>query len=235
MNKKVAGGSSQRGITGLETAIILIAFVVVASVFAFTILSTGIFTSERAKETIFAGVEETKGALEPSGSVVAYKADRGGVDTIYKVSFIVSNVVSGAPIDLTPPYTADATGTDPDFSSGAEYNTVVSYSDKNQFLSDVPWTIDWLGTDGGDNLLEEGEKAEISVWLLIRDTSQPITSSTATSYWTADANGASGIRSTGVVLTKHDQFTLKISPPSGAYMSVRRNVPARLDAVMDLQ
>ena len=31
---------SERGITGLETAIILIAFVVVASVFAFTILST---------------------------------------------------------------------------------------------------------------------------------------------------------------------------------------------------
>ena len=44
-----------RGITGLETAIILIAFVVVASVFAFTVLSTGIFASERSKETVFAG------------------------------------------------------------------------------------------------------------------------------------------------------------------------------------
>ena len=32
----------QRGVTGLETAIILIAFVVVASVVAFTVLSTGI-------------------------------------------------------------------------------------------------------------------------------------------------------------------------------------------------
>ena len=40
---------NQRGITGLETAIILIAFVVVASVFAFTVLSTGIFASERSK------------------------------------------------------------------------------------------------------------------------------------------------------------------------------------------
>ncbi|MEE8363798.1 MAG: archaellin/type IV pilin N-terminal domain-containing protein, partial [Dehalococcoidia bacterium] len=45
----------QRGITGLETAIILIAFVVVASVFAFTVLSTGIFSSERSKETVYAG------------------------------------------------------------------------------------------------------------------------------------------------------------------------------------
>jgi len=38
--------TKQRGITGLETAIILIAFVVVASVFAFTVLSTGVFSSE---------------------------------------------------------------------------------------------------------------------------------------------------------------------------------------------
>ena len=49
MFKIVIRGSSQRGITGLETAIILIAFVVVASVFAFTVISTGIFTSETSK------------------------------------------------------------------------------------------------------------------------------------------------------------------------------------------
>ena len=36
----------RRGITGLETAIVLIAFVVVASVFAFAVLSTGLLSSE---------------------------------------------------------------------------------------------------------------------------------------------------------------------------------------------
>ena len=36
----------ERGITGLETAIILIAFVVVASVFAYSVLSAGIFSSQ---------------------------------------------------------------------------------------------------------------------------------------------------------------------------------------------
>ncbi len=48
----------QRGITGLETAIVLIAFVVVSSVFAFAALSTGLFTSDKAKETIKAGLAE---------------------------------------------------------------------------------------------------------------------------------------------------------------------------------
>jgi flagellin-like protein len=40
---------AQRGVTGLETAIIMIAFVVVASVFAMTTLKTGIFAAEQGQ------------------------------------------------------------------------------------------------------------------------------------------------------------------------------------------
>ena len=43
----------ERGITGLETAIVLIAFVVVAAVFAFTVLTTGLFATEKAKASSF--------------------------------------------------------------------------------------------------------------------------------------------------------------------------------------
>ena len=61
----------QRGVTGLETAIILIAFVVVASVFAFTVLSIGIFSAEKGKETIHAGLREARSSLQLKGSVTA--------------------------------------------------------------------------------------------------------------------------------------------------------------------
>ena len=44
----------ERGITGLETAIVLIAFVVVSSVFSFAALPTGLFSTDKAKETIAA-------------------------------------------------------------------------------------------------------------------------------------------------------------------------------------
>ena len=64
-------GRDQRGITGLETAIILIAFVVVASVFAYTVLSAGIFSSEKGKEAIHAGLEQARGSMELVGSVKA--------------------------------------------------------------------------------------------------------------------------------------------------------------------
>ena len=63
--------SDQRGITGLVTAIVLIAFVVVASVFAFAVLSTGLLSSEKSKETIIGGLEETSATVVLRGSVIA--------------------------------------------------------------------------------------------------------------------------------------------------------------------
>ena len=61
----------QKGITGLETAIVLIAFVVVSAVFAFAALSTGIFTTDKAKDTIKAGLSEAQGTLEVRGGIKA--------------------------------------------------------------------------------------------------------------------------------------------------------------------
>ena len=61
----------QRGITGLETAIVLIAFVVVSSTFAFAALTTGLFSADKSKETINKGLEEALGTLEVTGSIWA--------------------------------------------------------------------------------------------------------------------------------------------------------------------
>jgi archaellin len=120
----------------------LIAFVVVASVFAFTVLSTGIFASERSKETVFAGLDEVRSSLEPRGSVVAYKGRVGvtaAFDTIYKVVFIVANAVQGESINLTPPYSTNDAADYPDVvSPAAQYKTVISYTDTDQYVNDVP-------------------------------------------------------------------------------------------------
>ena len=62
-------GRGQRGITGLETAIVLIAFVVMSSVFAFAALSTGLFSADKSKETINAGLSEARSTLEVRGSI----------------------------------------------------------------------------------------------------------------------------------------------------------------------
>ena len=72
----------RRGITGLETAIILIAFVVVASVFAYTVLSAGIFSSEKGKQAVHAGLESARASFELVGSVKATALPATGIDDV---------------------------------------------------------------------------------------------------------------------------------------------------------
>lgn len=117
--------TKQRGITGLETVIIMLAFVVVASVFALKVSSTCVFSSESAKETIFAGLEQTKSSLRPSGSVIAFKGFVGSTEAILKISMVVESVGGSDPIDLTPPYTSDGSGTDLDSSVTITKATIV--------------------------------------------------------------------------------------------------------------
>lgn len=101
----------ERGITGLETAIIVIAFVVVAAVFAYTILSSGLFSSQKAEETVHSGVAQSQATSELRGSVLAYKGTANGSDCITKIQFTVGNaLVDGREIDLTPPYYLDPNG-----------------------------------------------------------------------------------------------------------------------------
>jgi archaellin len=148
----------------------------------------------------------------------------------------VSNAVSGEPVDLTAPYTADDAATDPDIVGSSEYKTVISYTDKNQYVPDVPWSIDWVGNSNSDSLLEEGEKAEITVWLLARATGTAIGSADSVAKYAAvDVNGASGILYAGTLIGTNDKFTIEVKPESGAVLTIQRTAPSRLDTVMDLK
>jgi archaeal flagellin FlaB len=72
----------QRGMTGLETAIILIAFVTVASVLAYSVLSAGIFSAEKGKETVYSGLESAQSSLEIKGAVIGYSSDNSELTSL---------------------------------------------------------------------------------------------------------------------------------------------------------
>ncbi|UCH86948.1 MAG: hypothetical protein JSU97_00595 [Dehalococcoidia bacterium] len=139
----------EEGITGLETAIILIAFVIVASVFAFVVLSTGLFSAERGKETVFAGLEKARGNLEVRGALTVTDSDTNGIiDSADAIEFNVGLAAGGFPISLDPT---------------AYTNTVViNYIDAQNRVADLTYLVTWILEDGED-LLEVGELAEITV------------------------------------------------------------------------
>ncbi|MCH8909499.1 MAG: hypothetical protein IH867_02045 [Chloroflexi bacterium] len=231
------GARSQNGITGLETAIVLIAFVVVASVFAFTILSAGVFASEANKQTIHAGLMETRTGLRQHGSAFAFSGFVGTTQAVHKIVFIVSNSLAGEPVDLTAPYSSDDSGTDPDVVAGSTAATIVSYADENQRFSDLPWTMTFIGSNNGDALLEDGEKAEITIWLMDRATGIAVGSNNSISYMDESASnggGTGGITSDGALIAKSTRFVIELTLQSGSPLTIRRVIPPGLRSVMNL-
>jgi flagellin FlaB len=137
----------ERGITGLETAIILIAFVVVATVFAFVVLTAGIFSSERGKETVFAGLAKARGTMEIRGGIVA-TATGGPPLALDDIFFTAATTASGESIPLDPAATNN--------------RTVIAYRDATNVDNDVAYTVTSIVGDG-DTLLEPGELILVSI------------------------------------------------------------------------
>lgn len=135
----------ESGQTALETAIILIAFVVVASVFAFVILSAGSSSTEKSEAAIYSGLENVQSSMAVKGAVIAEGDPTGKVLT--EVKFTVALAGGGQPVDLDPDNKA----------------VVIAYRDADETVSEVAWAAKFIGKNDGDMMLEEGELAEISI------------------------------------------------------------------------
>jgi len=83
--------------TGLEAAIVLIAFVVVAAVFSYVMLGAGFFATGEAQRTVHTGVGQATSNLEVSGPVVVQAED---TSTIGNISFFLQLAAGGAPVDM---------------------------------------------------------------------------------------------------------------------------------------
>ena len=139
----------EAGITGLETAIILIAFVIVASVFAFVVLSTGLFSAERGKDTVFAGLEKARANLELRGALTITDTNADAtIDDNDDIVFNLATAAGGSPVLVDPAATTNS--------------VVINYIDADARVPDATYTITEIQGDG-DNLLENGELFQVTV------------------------------------------------------------------------
>ena len=143
----------QRGITGLETAIILIAFVMVASVLAYVVLTAGLFSAQKAKEAVYAGLTEVRSTMEMKGNVIL-KMEEGYGTELY---FTVGCPAASDPIDFTDTTDGDNV-------------VVISYTDDYQQFPTMDWTVTKLNTTAEDNLLDSNELFQIMVDLSVVNT-----------------------------------------------------------------
>ena len=90
---------SEDGFTGLEAAIVLIAFVVVAAVFSYVVLGAGFFTTQKAQETIYKGVEQSTTNIQLVGNVYGLSNDT--TKGISEIRFSIGLVPGTQSIDLS--------------------------------------------------------------------------------------------------------------------------------------
>jgi len=206
----------EKGITGLETAIILIAFVVVAAVFAYTALSAGLFSTQKAQEAVYSGLKEAQSTLELRGGLVATAGTTGANGTIKQISFVVSNVLGGEPIDFTQPTASSENNGRADTTSSNK--VIINYIDSDQTVTDLFWTCTALGTTNGNALLETGEKFQITI-----------------GGATESVAGGNLLDALTTHLTVNKTFTLEIVTNAGAVLTLERTTPPYIDTKMNLR
>jgi len=149
--------SEERGITAIETAIITIAFVVVASVFAYSVLSAGMFSTQSSQEAIYSALEDAMSTLTIKGNVVAKSSNGSNITSLL---ITLAPALSGEAIDLTPPNDVDRDGV---ADSGSPNVTVISFHNERRRTEDLAWSRVGLGNSDNDTILESGEKHEITI------------------------------------------------------------------------
>lgn len=188
-----------KAFTGLESAIVLTAFVVVAAVFSYVVLGAGFTTSDTAKKTIDEGVKQTTSSVEIAGDVIAGGTPSDTAPTVDTITVTLQLTAGQAPVDI---------GVD----SGAGM-LVIAYSDAATYNSSTAWTQKFIGANDGDDILEQHEKAEITI-VVPTD---------------------SMLQDTDPKNVVNREFRLEVKPKIGAIVPISRVTPPQIDKVMNLK
>lgn len=209
--------NDEKGFTGLEAAIVLVAFVVVAAVFSYVMLGAGFYTTQKSQEVVHTGVTQASSSIAPSGDIIVMGGATAGEAS--QITFYITNTAGGTAVDLdktiltytddndfvTKEYIADSTP-DPD----TKGPVAAIPADAAAWAVTNGWV--YLGvistTTTTDNLLEIGEKYKVVV----------------------DLDQLLNTAGTGTLPVVNEQFQIELKPPEGAVLTLSRSLPAALSA-----
>ena len=210
----------EHGFTGLEAAIVLIAFVVVAAVFSYMVLGAGFFTTQTAQATINTGVGQASSSLEVVGNIMGVAIAATPTRLTY-VNVSVATTAGGTPMDLSQmvvSYIDNHGGRNPNVelnSGGLGIQSCIwtHEGDTNVLVYDsiADWDVHWcvaqrindLNPGAENNLLEPNE-----IWVL-----------------------SIAMPPSATVNTK---FTINFQPAVGAVLPISRTIPGGLSKIQPL-
>jgi flagellin FlaB len=217
-------GHKHRGVVGIESAIVLIAFVIVAAALAFVVLNMGFATSQKAKTAIVATLGEAGSSLSVSGKVFAWsdtaipdvevigvpiKLASGGESVNLNQAFTAVKFISNS-VTYDDVYAGVTTG-GPEVSldDALDQAVIDGYCTSNPIAGVDPaatcafvyFTID----NNGNDIIDQGEHAVLAIAFATGDNPVPL-----------------------------EKVKMELIPPSGATMTVERQIPNLSSDYVDL-
>jgi len=225
---------THRGIIGVESAIVLIAFVIVAAALAFVVLNMGFTTTQKAKTTIVSTLAEAGSSLEIEGKVIgsSYQPGGGTPSSLNATSIPIKIAGSGDSVNLDPDITAikylsntitydniyagTLNGENPSTYTSLESAVGIADTGVGNFLDFDPYVdgrwptettafIYWTVQSNTNDILESGEHANLAIVFASGDRPQEL-----------------------------DTIRIEIIPPAGASLTISRQVPNITTEVVDL-
>ena len=164
---------NKRGIVGIEAAIVLIAFVVIAAALAYVVINMGFYSAQEAKSTINKGINEATSALELDGYITGLTSSTGNVTALaipLKLAVAQQQVdmsgntvvvaVEGANFSLANIYNGSTT------SSQADMMTLINATSNLQAATTPNATCYLYNAPiPTDTVLQQNGKAYMIIWL----------------------------------------------------------------------
>jgi flagellin FlaB len=197
----------KRGIIGLEAAIVLIAFIIIAAALSYVVINMGFYTTQKAKDAMASGLEESLNALQLDGVVTA-QTNESSSEILYLL--VPAKLSAGkASIDLknesiiVSVYLPNATFLN--IYEGVESGTDTTWDSLNSTLALDDQQAKFVIYNGdGDSVLEANEKAFLMVRL--------------------DASSADGM------VSDYQTVKVEVRTPKGAALTVVRKAPGGMPA-----
>ncbi len=224
--------------TGLEAAIVLIAFIVVAAVFSYVMLNAGFFATQEAQRVVHTGSQQASSSLEIIGNVYGRTnntTDSTNPGCLEWIEFTVGNTAGGTPIDINQMLVTFVSGENTaviPFNASASIKGIINGTDEiggESSESDARAAI-LKAADTSDS------KGAWGVIMTYNDVGVNVTNSTANrnnllepgeqfvlmvAFPREEENGPT-------VLTPNTRFSVNLQPAIGSAYPIKKTVPSSI-------
>ncbi len=157
----ISSAKGRAGFTAIQMAIGMTASIIAAGSVATMVISSGTGLSNQTEEAVDQTISSLEGTFMLRSDLYGKASITGAHGTLGQITFTVGLVLSSGEIDFTPP------AANPDNNGLAapdsQNRIVISYTDANQRVENLFWTVNLLSCGDGDYILEGGELFQITV------------------------------------------------------------------------